>query len=83
MTIVKVGGSDLTDYVIRKGRVKENKNSPYACRSQILVEIEGDKDYFVTNPIANHHIIICGDYENELETLLSKCIDVRKNARSS
>ena len=73
VTIVKVGGSDLTDYVIKTGRIKENRDSPHACRSQIVVELDGSSDYFVTDPIANHHIIIPGNYKAELETLFSSC----------
>lgn len=71
VTVVKIGGKNLTDYVIRTGEIIENKNSPHACRTQILVRLEGDCSYFLNNPIANHHIIIPGDHQKQFEKLFS------------
>ncbi len=70
-TIVKIGGKNLTEYVIKTGKIIENKNSPFACRTQILVRLDGDSSYFLNNPIANHHIILLGDHSAILEKLFS------------
>ena len=71
ITITKIGGSDLTEYVIKSGEIKKNLNRSNACRSQILVDLNGDSDYFITDPIGNHHIILPGEYHDILERLFS------------
>lgn len=64
VTIFKVGGKDLGEYMVKTGEILENIGNPNACRTQIKVRLITGLDYFLTRPLANHHIIIPGDYSD-------------------
>ncbi len=62
VTIIKVGGEDLAEFWVGRGRVIENIKSESGCRTQIRVKFDGSVRYFLYESLANHHIIVPGDY---------------------
>lgn len=66
VTLFKLGGKKLDKYVIKEGRILENLNNCGSCRTQIKVKIFTNLDYFLNNPIGNHHLIIPGQHSKEL-----------------
>lgn len=72
ITVFKCGGSDLGSYFVSKGKILDNPDSPNRCRTQIRVKLNQNVDYFFKNPIANHHIIIRGDYEEIISDFMKK-----------
>ena len=64
-TIFKISG-DLSQCFAAEGRILENRREPSLCRTQIKVSLD-HYNYFLTNPIANHHLICNGKYQSALE----------------
>ncbi len=75
VTIVKCGGECLDEYYLGTGRLIENTNYINLCRTQVKIQMNTPVEYFLKNPIGNHHIMIQGDYEAVLEEFLqsNKC----------
>jgi len=66
VTIVKCGGECLDEYFISSGTLVDNTNYINACRTQVRVKLNKPVNYFLNNPLGNHHILIRGNYEREL-----------------
>lgn len=67
VTIFKVS-PDLECCVAIPAMLVRNQSEPGLCRTQVIVEAPGAAAYFLTEPLANHHIIVPGLlklYENE------------------
>ena len=64
-TIFKIS-SDFTQCFASEGKIIENRREPNLCRTQIKVSLP-HYDYFLTNPIANHHVICLGKHQKALE----------------
>ena len=76
VTVIKVGGDSLKNYFVAGGVVKNNLNDPNACRTQIVVEFENDiSDYFLKNPLGNHHIIVPGNYSELLQNFFKQYLN--------
>jgi L-fucose isomerase-like protein len=71
VTIVKCGGECLDEYYVTSGRLLENTNYINVCRTQIRVKLDSPVDYFLRNPIGNHHMIILGNYEKQLNAFFA------------
>lgn len=67
VTILRCGGECLDEYYLTTGVLTENTNFINMCRTQIRVKLNSSSDYFLKNPLGNHHILIQGDYENALQ----------------
>lgn len=68
VTVLKIGGNNLDCSFMARGSIDANLDSPNACRTQ--VEISFDRDignYFLEEPIGNHHVIVPGDYYKLIE----------------
>ncbi len=61
-TLVKCGGTQLDRYFVSSASLLENTVSESVCRTQVRLRLEESCEYFLTNPIANHHVLIHGDY---------------------
>jgi len=48
---------DIETCVIIPGKIIENRSEKNLCRTQIVVVAEGAADYFLREPLANHHIV--------------------------
>lgn len=59
ITIAKLS-PDLESIAVIPGRILRNQSEANLCRTQIVVEAAGAKDYFLKHSFANHHIIIPG-----------------------
>ena len=71
VTIFKISG-DVKHYFITEGTLVRNQAKPDLCRTQQVIQLE-DKNqvqYFLTNPIGNHHIIMPGHHKELLEMYL-------------
>ncbi|MCK9218138.1 MAG: fucose isomerase [Firmicutes bacterium] len=78
ITIFKCGGSDLSEYFVSKGEILENLDNSGRCRTQLKIKPAENVEYFLNNPIANHHIIIKGDYVDIIIDFMRKMKCVRK-----
>ena len=58
VTIFKVNGK-LDRYFAEEGTLIECQDKPNLCRTQQLIQLSPEStQYFLTNPIGNHHIVI-------------------------
>jgi len=71
VTIVKCGGECLDEYFVSSGRLIENTNYINVCRTQVRVKPDNPVDYFLKNPIGNHHMIVLGNYEKQLDSFFT------------
>ncbi len=62
VTVLKMFGSDLSEFWISGGTVIENLENENACRTQIRVEMDKSVDYFLESSYANHHVVVLGDF---------------------
>ncbi|ADQ14228.1 L-fucose isomerase-like protein [Halanaerobium hydrogeniformans] len=72
VTVFKIGGAGLEQYFVAEGKIIENMNSQNACRTQIKVELPQSSDYFLSDAIANHHLIIAGHHAAKINHFLAK-----------
>lgn len=66
VTIVKCGGECLDEYYLSTGTLTENTNYINMCRTQVRIRMNTPTDYFLKNPLGNHHILVQGNYEDTL-----------------
>lgn len=60
--------ADLKRYFLTKAKVVNRPNYPEACRTQIEIELsEKAIKSLRENPLGNHHLILAGDYLQEIE----------------
>jgi L-fucose isomerase-like protein len=71
VTILKVHGSDLTSYWASSGTIVENLSDELACRTQVRVRLEKPVAYFLEHSLANHHILVPGNYVEAIDSLFS------------
>ena len=71
VTIFKVAG-DLSRHFIAEGQLVRNESKPDLCRTQQVISLSDKRqaDYFLTQPIGNHHIIMPGHQRALLESLI-------------
>ena len=72
VTIFKLSG-DLTRHFIAEGQLVRNESKPDLCRTQQVISLSDKRqaDFFLTQPIGNHHIIMPGHQRALLEGLIS------------
>ncbi len=64
VTVIIIGGDKLDRYMLNKGIINKNTTDAFACRTQILVDFNYiNMNYFFTNPVGNHHIIVPGNHK--------------------
>lgn len=66
VTIVKCGGESLDEYFLSSGTLIENPNFINMCRTQARIKMNTSPEYFLKNPLGNHHIVIQGEYTEVL-----------------
>lgn len=66
VTLIRCGGECLDEYYLSTGTLTENTNYINMCRTQVRVKLNTPADYFLKNPLGNHHILLQGNY---LETI--------------
>lgn len=70
ITIFKMGNEDLSDWWVSSGKIVKNLTSNSACRTQILVKLNSNVDYFTKSSLANHHIVLLGNHEDKIREFL-------------
>jgi L-fucose isomerase and related proteins len=70
VTIVKCGGESLDEYYVTSGFLNENTNYPNMCRTQVRIRLDSPVDYFLKNPLGNHHIMLLGNHVDALYEFL-------------
>ena len=70
VTIVKCGGECLDEYYLSTGTLTENTNYINMCRTQVRIKMDTPAEYFLKNPLGNHHILLHGNYEIMLDEFL-------------
>ncbi|WP_300813842.1 fucose isomerase [uncultured Bacteroides sp.] len=63
VTLVKCGGECLDEYYLSSGTLVENTNHINMCRTQVKIRMNTPADYFLKNPLGNHHILLHGNHE--------------------
>lgn len=66
VTIVKCGSESLDEYYLTTGNLTENTNYINMCRTQVRIRLNSSAEYFLKNPLGNHHILIQGNHETVL-----------------
>ena len=51
---------DLSCEVAIPATIIRNQNEPMLCRTRIVVNAPGASQYFLNQPLANHHLIVRG-----------------------
>lgn len=66
VTVVKCGGESLDEYFVSEGVLTENPSFINYCRTQARIKLTRSPEYFLKNPLGNHHILIQGNHEQML-----------------
>lgn len=69
ITLAKVSGN-LSRHFAVDAQLDKNQYESDLCRTQIVVKAPGTGDYFLKNPIGNHHIILPGHVAEQLEVFM-------------
>ena len=71
VTIFKVSG-DLSRHFIAEGTLVRNQAEADLCRTQqvIVLNDKSQTNYFLREPIGNHHVIVAGHHQELLEEVL-------------
>ncbi len=62
VTVLKWWGPEMNRHFISRGRLVENLDNPSMCRTQVRLKLDESVEYFLKNPLGNHHVIILGDH---------------------
>ena len=70
VTVFKVSG-DLKRWFVAEGELLRNEAKPDLCRTQQVIRLNDPQQaqYFLTNPIGNHHIIMPGQHREVIEEI--------------
>jgi len=71
VTILKIWGSDLTQWWVAEGKLTANLNNSSACRTQIEVSLDEPVKPLLENSFANHHILVLGKHKKRIENFLN------------
>jgi len=71
VTVFKVGGESLEKYWVSSGEIVATPRSEEACRTQVKIRLNQPVDYFMEQPLGNHHIMTLGNHEELLSSFMS------------
>ncbi len=66
VTVIKIFGEDLSQYWVSGGTIIDNLVNDKGCRTQIRVALDEPVEYFLEESLANHHIVILGDFVEDI-----------------
>ena len=66
--------SDLKRYFVSSGRIVANTDDKNLCRTQIDVALDKPVTDLLTAPCGNHHVILYGDYAEQIDSLMKTLI---------
>lgn len=82
VTLVKIGGKNLTEAFVQRGGIVENLSLDTACRTQIAVKFDkAVSNYLLEDPIANHHVVIRGDHVEAFKELMKRVPGLSRSLR--
>ena len=58
---------NFQDFVAMEGTLIENLHEENMCRTQIRLQMDEPLEYFLTHPIANHHMVVKGEHKELIE----------------
>lgn len=67
VTIFKAGGGFMSKYAVAEGKILSHEHDPNLCRTQVSVRLKGAREYFLTHPLGNHHLVIPGWHANTIK----------------
>lgn len=65
VTIFKLS-RNLKDYYVTTGTIIKNLDENNLCRTQVLLKIDDNIEYFLNRPYGNHHVVVYGDYKQDI-----------------
>lgn len=68
-TIFKMGAG-LDSFIVEDVELTENCYANNLCRTQIHIDAPGFGQYFLTEPLGNHHVVLLGNNAEKIETAL-------------
>lgn len=71
VTVFKLAG-DLSRCFVAEGKLIRNQSEPDLCRTQQVIRLSHveDAQYFLKNPIGNHHVVVSGHMAMEIVEIL-------------
>ncbi|HPW90390.1 MAG TPA: fucose isomerase [Paludibacteraceae bacterium] len=66
-TLIKCGGNKLDEYFVSSAKLIENTDFNNVCRTQVRLQLDESVNYFLNNPIGNHHVLIHGNYAEQID----------------
>jgi L-fucose isomerase-like protein len=74
VTIFKVSGN-LGRHFAKEGKLVCSQAKANLCRTQQVIQLDNaeDTNYFLTNPIGNHHIIVPGNMKDLFDEFMKTC----------
>lgn len=73
ITVFRIS-SDLKRYFLSSGRIVKNTDDKNLCRTQIDVALDKPVTELLTAPCGNHHVILYGDYTEQIDNLMKTLI---------
>ena len=80
VTVFKVAGN-LSRYFVEEGLLIANQAKPNLCRTQQVIRLTHPErvNYFLNEPIGNHHIILPGHCKALLDAVFAKLTNHNNN----
>lgn len=69
VTVSKINGPGLDEIFAADGEIIASPSQENLCRTQIKIKFNDGNDYFLKNPLGNHHIITKGEHSAMLKAL--------------
>ncbi len=63
---------DLQNYMAADIDILPHEPEPHFCRTQLKVRMKGCAEYFLKNPMGNHHVICRGSYGDRVRQALER-----------
>lgn len=73
ITVFRIS-SDMKRYFVSSGRILANTDDKNLCRTQIDVALDKPVTDLLTAPCGNHHVILYGDYAEQIDGLMKALI---------
>jgi L-fucose isomerase-like protein len=71
VTLSKIGGPLLDRFHAAEGIIVDTPPSAKLCRTQVTVKMNEGVDYFLSNPLGNHHVITYGRHSERFKEIMA------------
>lgn len=71
MTVSKIGGTQLDRFYVSEGNIVTHRQSEELCRTQLTLKMEKGMDYFLNDPLGNHHIFSTGKHARRFKEVMA------------